>query len=111
MEWIVIGCLAKLFTVNFLVINRNYVPFNKRNSTVSLVRVYLGSNNNRSSRKITGKKFQPLMQQDVAEESSDVTDGSYTCSPSKQGPLRLKLSSTSYLTSALSVLLPTHNSN
>ena len=51
------------------------------------------------------------MQQDVAEESSDVTDGSYTCSPSKQGPLRLKLSSTSYLTGALRVLLPTHNSN
>ncbi|XP_078342492.1 uncharacterized protein LOC144628287 isoform X2 [Oculina patagonica] len=49
------------------------------------------SNNNRSSRKITGKKFQPLMSQDMTERS-DVADGSYSCSPSKQGPLRLKLS-------------------
>ncbi|KAJ7379357.1 Lsd1/2 complex PHD finger containing protein Phf2 [Desmophyllum pertusum] len=49
------------------------------------------SNNNRNGRKITGKKFQPLMSQDMTERS-DVTDGSYSCSPSKQGPLRLKLS-------------------
>ena len=53
---------------------------------------FLCSNNNRSSRKITGKKFQPLMSQDVTERS-DVADSSYSCSPSKQGPLRLKLSS------------------
>ena len=53
---------------------------------------FLHSNNNRSGRKITGKKFQPLMSQDMTERS-DVTDSSYSCSPSKQGPLRLKLSS------------------
>ena len=54
--------------------------------------VFLCSNNNRSSRKITGKKFQPLMSTDMTERS-DVTDGSYSCSQSKQGSLRLKLSS------------------
>ena len=57
-----------------------------------LLFVFLHSNNNRSGRKITGKKFQPLMSQDMTERS-DVTDSSYSCSPSKQGPLRLKLSS------------------
>ena len=54
--------------------------------------VLLCSNNNRNSRKIAGKKFQPLMSPDMTERS-DVTDGSYSCSPSKQGSLRLKLSS------------------
>ena len=63
--------------------------------------VFLYSNNNRSSRKITGKKFQPLMSQDMTERS-DVADGSYSCSPSKQGPLRLKLSSKDFFCQILS---------
>ena len=62
------------------------------NADLSAYFVFLCSNNNRSGRKIAGKKFQPLMSQDTTERS-DVADGSYSCSPSKQGPLRLKLSS------------------
>ncbi|XP_068758652.1 lysine-specific demethylase 7A-like [Montipora capricornis] len=49
------------------------------------------NNNNRSSRKTTGKKFQPLVPQ-ATQEDSNLMDSSYSCSPSKQGPLRLKLS-------------------
>ena len=53
--------------------------------------LFFHSNNNRNSRKMAGKKFQPLSQE--MSDRSDVPDGSYSCSPSKQGPLRLKLSS------------------
>ena len=53
--------------------------------------LFFHSNNNRNSRKMAGKKFQPLSQE--VSERSDIPDGSYSCSPSKQGPLRLKLSS------------------
>ena len=65
-------------------------------STLPAYFFFLCSNNNRSSRKIAGKKFQPLMSPDTAERSH-IADGSYSCSPSKQGSLRLKLSSEDFL--------------
>lgn len=55
MEWIVTRCRAKLSTVNFLVINRNYVPFNKRNSTVSLVRVFLAATTIVAAERLLGR--------------------------------------------------------
>ena len=49
-------------------------------------------NNNRSSGKTTGKKLHPLLRH-AAEEDNHPVESLYSCSPSNEGPLRLKLSS------------------
>lgn len=65
------------------------------NSSLKLVlsngKIVSNKNNNRSSGKTTGKKLHPLLRH-AAEEDNHPVESLYSCSPSNEGPLRLKLS-------------------